>query len=340
MRTWKGCLAAAVICLAAAPLFSQKLTGPVSLAVFVPGVAAGSPLYEQLVSGAARAAAENPGLSVKVVEGGFNQAEWAEKVTGLAATGQYAFILTSNPAMPFVCAEVAKAFPRQRFIAVDGYLNGNPQIYTLLYNQVEQGYFSGYMAGLVTMSAMKGATPELKVGMIVAQEYPALTRMIRPGFEKGLRAVDPRITLDFRVVGNWYDANKAGELARSMMDGGVDVILGIAGGAGQGILKAAQERGRYVLYFDSNEFKTAPGTVVGCSVLRQERAVYETVKKALDGTLPFGRAETVDVKGGYVDFILDDPQFISAVPADVRARMAEAVKKVRTGQIRLEVPQL
>jgi simple sugar transport system substrate-binding protein len=330
----------AVVCLAAAPLFAEKLTGPVSIAVFVPGVAAGSPLYEQMVSGAQKAAAEYPNLTVKVIEGGFNQAEWAEKITSLAATEEYQFILTSNPAMPFVSMDVAKAFPNQKFINVDAYLAGNPQFYTLLYNQVEQAYFAGYLAGLVTKSKMKGATPDLKVGMIVAQEYPALTKMMKPGYEMGFKAVDPKITLDYRVIGNWYDANKAGDLAKSMMDGGVDVILSITGGAAQGIIKAAQERGRYVLYFDSVEYKLAPGTIIGCSILRQERAVYELVKKAMEGTLEFGTAEIVDAKGGYVDFAQDDPLYIKAVPADVRAKMADMVKKVKTGQIKLEVPEL
>jgi basic membrane lipoprotein Med (substrate-binding protein (PBP1-ABC) superfamily) len=334
-------LVAAVLCMPmAGPLFAQKLTGPVSIAVFVPGVAAGSPLYEQMVSGAQKVAGDYKNLTVKVIEGGFNQAEWAEKVTSLAATEQYAFILTSNPAMPFVCLEVAKAFPNQKFINVDAYLDGNPQFYTLLYNQVEQAYFSGYLAGLITKSKMKGATPDLKVGMIVAQEYPALTKMIKPGYEMGFKAVDPAITLDYRVIGNWYDANKAGDLAKSMMDSGVDIMLSISGGAAQGIIKAAQERGRYVLYFDSNEYKIAPGTIVGCSILRQEKVVQEVVKRAIEGTLPFGKAETVNAKGGYVDFVQDDPLYVNNVPADVRTKMADVVRRIKAGQIKLEIPQL
>jgi riboflavin transport system substrate-binding protein len=334
-------LVVAVLCVAmAAPLFAQKLTGPVSIAVFVPGVAAGSPLYEQMVSGANKVAAEYKNLTVKVVEGGFNQAEWAEKVTSLAATEEYAFILTSNPAMPFVCMDVAKAFPKQKFINVDAYLNGNPQFYTLLYNQVEQAYFAGYLAGLVTKSKMKGSNPDLKVGMVIAQEYPALTKMMKPGFEMGAQAVDPKISLDYRVIGNWYDANKSADLAKSEMDGGVDIILSISGGANQGVIKAAQERGKYVLYFDSNEYKIAPGTIVGCSILRQEKAVYEVVKKAMEGTLPFGKAEIVDARGGYVDFVQDDPLYVNNVPADVRAKQADMIKKVKAGQLKLEVPQL
>ena len=323
--------------LLAAPLIAAA---PVSLAIYVPGVAAGSPLYEQMVSGAQKAAAEFPNLTVKVVEGGFNQAEWPEKVTSLAATGTYDYILTSNPSMPAICADVGKSFPKQKFIVMDGYLAGNTQFYTLMYNQVEQGYFAGYLAGLITRSTMKGATPDLKVGAIVAQEYPALTKEMIPGYQQGFQAVDPKITLDYRIVGNWYDANKGADLANSMMDAGVDVILAIAGGAGQGIIKAAQQRGRYVVYFDSNQYKIAPGTIVGCATLDQERAVYEALKKALQGTLAFGTADVVDAKSGYVDFADKDPLYINNVPADVRARMADLMKKFRGGAMKLPVPEM
>ena len=313
---------------------------PYDIAVFVPGVTAGSPLYEMLASGAQKAAAELPNVTVKVIEAGFNQGEWAEKMTSLAAAGDYELILTSNPAMPFICADVARSFPAQKFLIVDAWLAGNPQIATTLYNQVEQGYFAGYLGGLVTKSGMAGANPALKAGLIVAQQYPVLDKMIRPGYEQGLKAVDPGISVDFRVIGNWYDANKAADLANSMFDAGVDVVLAIAGGAGQGVFKAARERGKYVLCFDANVYGVAPGTIVGCGVLNQEKAVYERVKKAVAGQLVFGQAEIVNARDGYVDFADSDPLYAQAVPEDVRAKMAEATKKIRGGELVLEVPQL
>ncbi len=320
----------------AGPLFAER----VSIGIFIPGVTAGSPLYEQLVSGAMRAARQHPEVSVKVVEGGFNQAEWSERVTSMAATGEYAYILTSNMSLPAICAEVAKSFPKQKFIVLDGFLAGNPNIYTLMYNQVEQGYMAGYLAGLVTRSRVKGATAGLKVGAIVAQEYPALTVEIIPGFTRGFQAVDRTITLDYRVVGNWWDANKAADLANSMMDAGVDVILSIAGGAGQGTIKAAQARGRYVVAFDSNVYKLAPGTIIGCSTLDQERATYEAVTKALGGTLRWGSADVADAKTGYVDFADADPLYTANVPGNVRAKMAAVTAQLRSGTLELPVPRL
>jgi len=166
-----------------------------------------------------------------------------------------------------------------------GNATGIPNFYTVMYNQVEQGYIAGYLAGLVTKSKMTGANADLKIGAIVAQEYPALNKEMIPGYQQGAQAVDPKITLDYRVIGNWYDANKAADLANSMMDAGVDVILSISGGASQGIIKAAQARGKYVIYFDSDQYAIAPGTIIGCVTLDQTRAVYEALKQAVGGNL-------------------------------------------------------
>jgi basic membrane lipoprotein Med (substrate-binding protein (PBP1-ABC) superfamily) len=311
---------------------------PYAIAVFIPGVVAGSPIYEMLVAGAERAAAEYDRASIKVVEGGFNQAEWAEKMTALAASGDYALILTSNPAMPFVCREVAESFPEQKFLNLDAYLADHPQIHTVLYNQVEQAYLVGYLGGLVTTSSLPGATPELKVGLIAAQQYPALDKMMRPGFLQGLKAVDEDIEVDFRVIGNWYDAGKAADLAHSMFDAGVDIILTIAGGANQGVINAARERGKYVLYFDANGYAIAPGTILGCAVLHQDKLTYERVKMAVEGGLEFGSAQVVHARQGYVDFVDDDPLYREHVPEELRTRMDALVAKMRRGEFSLEVP--
>ena len=182
---------------------------PFRVAVIVPGVTAGSPIYTQLVEGAQKAVDEYDNASMKTVELGFNQAEWAEKMTSIVATEMYDVVITSNPSMPYVCMDIAAQFPDQKFIFVDGYIDGHPQMVSYSYNQVEQSYMLGTMAGLITTSDMEGANPELKIGIIVAQEYPALNKMMVPGFIQGAQSINPDIELDYRVVGNWYDANKA-----------------------------------------------------------------------------------------------------------------------------------
>ncbi len=311
---------------------------PFDIAVFVPGVASGSPIYEQLVSGTERAAGEFGHVSVKVLEGGFNQSEWEEKIMSLAATMDYELIVTSNVAMPMVCMPVAEAFPDQKFLIVDAIIE-HPQMHTVLYNQIEQAAMVGYLGGLITMSDMPGVTPDLKLGLIAGQEYAAMTEMLAPGFELGAKNAEPGITLDIRIIGNWYDANKAAELANSMIDTGVDVILTICGGANQGVISVSQERGTYVLYLDSDDYGIAPGVIAGCAVLMQDRAVFESVIAAIEGNLEWGAARILNTADGYVDFADDNPLYTEIVPEDLRAQMTEMISRLRSGDVVLEIPR-
>lgn len=313
---------------------------PFKLAVVVPGVAAGSPLYEQLVEGAQKAVDEYPNASMKVVELGFNQAEWAEKMTSIVATGMYDTVITSNPSMPFVCMDLAGQFPDQKFIFVDAFIEGHPQMASYLYNQVEQSYMLGYLAGLITTSDMKGANADLKIGIVVAQEYPALNKMMVPGFLEGAQAVNSGITLDYRVVGNWYDANKAGELAKSMVDAGVDVIGVICGGAAPGVFEVCAERNKYVMYWDDNSYAKAPGVIAGSGALHQTKLVYEVVVDAINGMVDYGTGVKLHSRDGYIEFVSDDPNYINLIPEDIRTKQQEVVDSIMSGEMVLEIPEM
>lgn len=301
--------------------------------VFVPGVASGSPIYEMLVEGVRRAVEATPGASMTVVEAGFNQAEWLDKLSTLAGSGKFGLIVTSNPALPELCAVVAERYPRARFFVADAWLEGNEAIHTVLYNQLEQGYLAGFLAGLVTTGGAPGSNPEKKVGLVVAQTYPTLDKLIEPGFRAGLAAVDPAIELETRVVGNWFDAAKAGELAKGLFDSGVDVILPIAGGANQGVLSVAAESGGRVVLLESGTGVTYdPAVVVGSAWIAQDRLVEEKVKALLGGTKGlYGTAEVRGFAEGYIGFADDAPWF-RALPGATRERFAAAEKALAEGE--------
>jgi riboflavin transport system substrate-binding protein len=313
---------------------------PIKVALFVPGVRAGNATYDGMARGVEKAVAETPGATLKILEAGFNQAEWEEKLTSLAADDDYDFILTSNPSMPDLCAKVGAGFPGRKFICLDGYLKGNPQVYTVLYNQVEQGYVTGYLAALATTSSMPGANKDKKVGFLIAQHYPVMDRIIIPGFERGLQAVDPAIKVDLRVLGNFYDAAKAAELAKSMIGAGCDVILPICGGANEGVYKATTAAGSYAVVFDGDDFARAPKAILGCTVLHQDELAYAKLKAAFAGKLPFGSSDIVAMKDGYIEFLDKDPAYIANVPADIRAKMADLVARIKGGKLVLALPQL
>jgi len=306
---------------------NTRSAGQLDVAVFVPGVTAGSPIYEMLVAGAQRAVAELPNATLKVIEAGYNQAEWLEKLMAIAETGEFELIVSSNPSLPDLAAKVAADYPKQRFFIADAYLAGNPAIHTVLYNQQEQGFMVGYLAALYTKA--QGGAPV--VGLVAAQSYPTLDRLIIPGFLAGIKAVDPSFRLEYREIGNWYDANKAAELAASIFDQGASVILPIAGGAGQGVLAAASERKRKVVWFDGDGYKHAPQTVIGCADLAQDRLVYEKVKALLSGNDKlYGKAEIVGSADGYIVFNREGESY-RQLPSELRAALDAALAALAKG---------
>lgn len=311
------------------------------IAVFVPGVVSGSPVYEMLTAGVKKAvdeaSAAGKKASVDIIEGGTKQADWGTGITTLCADKKYSLIITSNPAMPQIIEPVSAQFPDQDFLVFDAFAEGNKHVATFRYNQREQAYVSGYMAALVSSSSMKYANAAKKIGLIAGQEYPAMNDIIVPAYLEGAKAVDPAFTVDFRIVGNWYDAAKGAELAKAMKAAGCDVIMPIAGGANQGVISEAQAEGFYVAWFDDNGYSKAPGYVISSSVMAQERFAYEKTKAYLDGALEMGKASTVGIADKYVDFVSDDPLYAQTVPQALRDKQAALMKRLYAGELSLPV---
>ncbi len=306
------------------------------IAIFVPGVLEGSPTYEMMDLGV-RKAAETAGVEVKTLEGGFDQAAWENQLMALASEGRYGLIVTSNPAMSELANKVGINYPDQDFLVLDGSGLGIGRVREVVYDHLEQAFLIGYFAALVTQSTeLDGANKDLKVGLITAQEYPQMTMEIRPGFEIGLHAVNPDISLEYREVGNWYDAEKARELAAGLYDSGVDVILTIAGGANQGVIAAAKEAESYVLWFDSEGSSEAPGTVLASAVLAQDKAAEHWTSLWLEENPDTEKPAHLGYIDGYVDFPMDDSNFRKHIPESISTEMERLLQRISEGSLDLK----
>ncbi len=306
-----------------------------TIAVFAPGILADSPIYEMLANGVKEAVDEYNALpstaaskSIEIIEAGTNQAEWGAKLTALCAEGKYEAIITSNPSMPELAEPLTKTFPNQKFIILDAKSEGNKNIATVCYNQHEQGFLTGYIAGLMTKTK--------KIGLIAAQEYPVMNNTILPAYIEGAKTVDAGITIDFRIVGNWYSAAKGEELADAMSKNMVDVILPICGGAAQGVISSAKANGTMLAWFDSNEFSRAPDNVIACTVINQRLMAKQQTLVFLEGKTEWGTAKMVGLKEGFIEFLQDDPIYKKNVPESIQRKMENIINQLKTGTLVLE----
>ena len=83
----------------------KKTSSRKGIAVFVPGICDDSPVYAMLVQGVKNAVNEfnqknSTNVDLFIMEAGTNQAEWATKLTALAAEQRFDVIISSNPSLP------------------------------------------------------------------------------------------------------------------------------------------------------------------------------------------------------------------------------------------------
>lgn len=321
-------------------IFSLVLVGCSSnkkrtIAVFVPGIIDDSPVYSMLVDGVKSAVDaynfeldEAESVDLFIMEAGTNQAEWSSKIMALVSTKKYEVIISSNPSLPDLVEPITKQFPHQKFILLDAEKEKNPSIATVCYNQKEQAYLTGYIAGLMSTSH--------KVALVAAQEYPVMNNIIYPYYVKGSQAAYNGTAVDFRVVGNWYDATKAAELTNAVISTGADVILPICGGAAQGVINSAVNNHAFVCWFDNNGFSRAPGTIISSTVMKQKEMAEQVTTEYLQGTIKWASATTVGLKEGFIDFVQDDVNYKNTVPLAIQVKMRQLVTGMKNGSIIIE----
>ncbi len=303
-----------------------------SVALMITGEVGGNPIYEMMRDGAVRIS-EEKGIELKIVEGGYNSSKWEQNLIALASIGKYDLIITFTEGMPSSVEKAAKMFPNQKFALIDGIAKADKNVFSLGFKDEEMTYIAGYLAGMVTVSNMENANSQKKIGLVAGDIYPAMTDRMLPAYRNGARMADENVQVDFSVAGSWGDPNKGRELAISLFDSGVDVVLSISGGTGVGIIEAAKNKGKYYIGVDSNVISYAPGTILACTLKKADNAIYDVISRAYDGSLIFGNAERWGIAQGVIDFTFEDTDFIKYVPEDIRNSVRDVFERLKTGEI-------
>ncbi len=211
-------------------------------------------------------------------------------------------------------AIVAPDFPDTQFALIDSADATGDNITNLLFAE-EQGSF---LVGVI--AALKSTTKS--VGFIGGVQVPLIEKF-QAGFEAGVAAVDPAITVqvsyltqppDFSGFGDPAKGKTAGE---GMYQNGVDVIYAAAGGSGGGVFEAAAAAGGFAIGVDSDQALTADpavADVIISSMLKNINvAVFEFLSAFIEGDAQSGE-QVFDLSndgvgysttGGAVDDIVD-----------------------------------
>jgi basic membrane protein A len=221
--------------------------------------------------------------------------------------------------------KVAKEFPGQKFAIIDSVVEA-PNVQSIVFKEHEGSFLVGLMAAQASKSN--------KVGFVGGMDIP-LIRKFACGYVQGVKFAKKDAEVFQNMTGTtgaaWADPVKGGELAKSQIDRGADVIYHAAGGTGIGVLRATADAGKLGIGVDSNQNGLHPGKVLTSMVKRVDVATYNAFDQAKKGTFKAG-VNALGLKEDGVGWALDDNNK-SLISADMKAAADKAAEGIRTGTI-------
>ncbi|HXQ20502.1 MAG TPA: BMP family protein [Candidatus Acidoferrales bacterium] len=220
-------------------------------------------------------------------------------------------------------AAVAPDFPHTVFITTSGN-TVRSNVAPLRFMLEEATYLEGMLAA--------GMSKTGKAGVVGGMEIPSVKSTII-AFAAGATVVHPDFTVVTTYIGNWEDVGAAKEAALALVQQGCDFLFHNADAAGLGIFQAAQMQHVYAFGSNKNQNDVAPDVVIASAVIDIPRAFLAVAKEVREGRFE-GRIERMGMKDGVVSLLIN-PRLEPQIPADVKARIAQARDAILAGTLQI-----
>ena len=221
--------------------------------------------------------------------------------------------------------KVAPEFPDTKFAIIDEKVD-LPNVRSVRFKEHE----GSYLVGLLAAKAAKSG----KIGFVGGMDIP-LIRAFACGYKQGAKATSPKVEVFENMTGTtgaaWNDPVKGGELAKSQIDRGADVVYHAAGGTGAGVLQATADAGKLGIGVDSNQNHLHPGKVLTSMVKAVDVAVYNAFQDLANDNWTSGIYILGLAEGG-VSWA-DDEHNKPLIGDDMRQAVAKAEKEIIDGKI-------
>jgi len=274
------------------------------------------------VNGVKRFTADT-GIEVKEVEP-TNDAQIEQGLKKLAKAGKGPIVAVGF-SMANAVSAAAQEYPDIQFTLIDMVVE-EANVQNVVFKEHEGSFLVGVLA------AMKSETGV--VGFVGGMDIP-LIRRFACGYEQGIKYQNSGVKVLQNMTGStyhaWNNPTKGGELTRSQIESGADVIFAAAGGTGVGVYQAAADMGKYSIGVDSNQNHLQPGTMLTSMVKRVGDAAYGSWEAARNGTWEAG-FQALGLAEGGVDWALDEHNR-SLVSAKMEARVNSIKAAIIAGDI-------
>jgi basic membrane protein A len=129
------------------------------------------------------------------------------------------------------------------------------------------------------------------------------------------------------------------EVGQDLYQRGCDIVFHGAGLDGLGVIKAAEQAGRWVIGVDSDQSHVAPRNVLTSMIKRADVAVYQAVRDVVNGTFTGGDVVLGLAEGG-LDLAPLGGDADPPIPAQSREAALRDVEKLRSAIVsgRIAIP--
>lgn len=240
--------------------------------------------------------------------------------------------LTIGAGLPFKepLSKVSNQNKKADFAIIDGIVE-KPNVVSITYHEEQAAFLAGVAAAMSTKS--------LKIGFIGGPKNE-ITEKFDYGFQAGIKSVDPKIKVKSKYATTFNDPNEGSKLAKSLYDGGADIIFQAAGKTGLGVFSVAKQlkksgKNVWVIGVDRDQYKEGlPENVTLTSAIKRiDKGVKEVLNKKRKGNFQGGRILRLGIKEGGVGLPKENKNFNK----DINKQIDLYKSNIRSGNI--EVPK-
>lgn len=292
-------------------------------------------------------AVKDKGIEAKYLKPtGTTEADYLKEIGNLYDAG-FKFIVCPGFKFETAVFKAQEKYPDAKFVIIDGsphagdYKNVVKTNTVAIYFAEEQ---SGFLAGVAAALQIK----EGEFGFIGGMEIPAVQKF-NWGFQQGVdyanKNLTTKITMKAENViyqGSFDNVSAGQQLAAQMFDKGVKAIFCAAGGVGVGAINEAKTRAtagktnNWIIGVDADQFAQGiysgdKSIILTSAVKRVDQAAYDMIIAQLDSKFPGSQTLNFNASNKGVSLPEKNPN----LSADVATKMADILKKVQSGDIKV-----
>jgi len=283
------------------------------------------------------------GVETKVIEMGFDNTKWEPNLLDVSAQN-YDIIIVGTYQMQEIIEKVAPQFPDKKYIIFDSSVQYNKydlkNVYSVTFKQNEASYLAGALGAMIASDSSLSNGKKI-ISAVAAMDIPVINDFV-VGYIQGAKETVNGTKVAVSYIGDFNDTAKAKELALSQFKLGSSIGFNVAAQAGLGLIDAAKASNVYAIGVDADQAMSLMASnpdiakQIVTSVLKNiDQVILRSVKLHIEGTLPYGKTETLGMQEKAVG-LADNEVYRKIATKDMIDKVAALQKKIENGDIKVQ----